>query len=140
MINIKKIILISNILFIVNSCKNDVPNNKEVIGTWKSTNNTIFHFNSDNTFYAQKVPTKVFSESENYSQKNFNGKGIWKINDKKLCIDLEFTYISIRSGHLITYLNFEGSGILENKTPWKKLFIWIGDPDDGNRYELEKLK
>jgi len=34
-------------------------------------------------------------------------------------------------------LMISGSGFLENKAPWKHLFLWVGE-EGGNRYEFEK--
>jgi hypothetical protein len=45
----------------------------------------------------------------------------------------------VRSHKLGLALEIAGEGVFENKPPWH-LFVWIGDPDDVNKYKFVKQK
>ncbi|HRP89869.1 MAG TPA: hypothetical protein PKX92_07505 [Edaphocola sp.] len=115
------------------------------VGTWQSEGNAkivlnkngkgeLFNFNYENV--------------NSIANKNsiLNGTCEWKLEQINGSNKVVITYYD---GGTIQYLNkmvqtnlkisfqIEGTGVFENKPPWN-LFVFIGDPDELNKYTFTK--
>lgn len=140
-------------MFFLQSCKKNNPNEDDFVGLWVADNGASVQFMKDKTFIARKIDfSKIYYEKE-FEYKKIDFKGKWRLVNYPqkigtIVLQSESTYSDYGIKH--TYLvngkekshkvgfSFEigGRGLL-HKPPWL-LFIWIGDPDDMNKYEFNK--
>jgi hypothetical protein len=127
-------------VLIASGCTSQKPNKKYFIGIWKSEQGGEFEFNSDGSFIAKGIVSeKLFGSSEGLS-KTFSESGTWNFENVngRFTIPLTFNNGIKSTGKYFMKLNIVGeNGIAENKPPWR-LYVWIGDPDDMNKYEFRK--
>lgn len=123
----KKDIFIIYCLFLLmlsSSCSQ--PRRSDIIGKWKSEDNSTFQFKEDSTFIVKDVPKSIiFGHID--SKKNFSDTGKWEIREyySSYRIELLFPKSSELPGGFVTYLNIErefGIGKLN-------LFFWGKDFD-----------
>lgn len=137
--------ILTNILFSIIllqfGCSVPAPSKEDFIGIWKSNDGGVFNFKDDNTFSAENLTgEKMFDGFQKYYGKKITEKGKWYIKKEKdrWRLFLDFKKVEQSNGGHSTQLNIEGkNGVLLNKPPWV-LFVWIGDPDDINKYEFTK--
>lgn len=120
-------------------CSGSEPRS-EIVGTWVAEDNAIISFNEDGTFNTKGLSgSKMFSGFNEYKNEKFNERGNWKLrkNQGSWIIDLNFSRSVKLEGGFATQVLISGEGVFENKPPWH-LFVWIGDPDDVNKYKFVK--
>lgn len=135
------------------SCSSPEAQTQDFVGLWKSDDGASIEFRADGSYTAKQVDYyNVYFEKE-HKDKKLNFAGQWEIvnENKKTKLELhtdatfkdvgvDKTYTNngeVRSHKLGLTLEIAGEGIFENKPPWH-LFIWIGDPDDMNKYKFVK--
>ena len=131
-IKLLTIVIFANAL---QSCDGIHPKPKDFIGSWKSDDGAIIELEKDSSFIAKQVNlSNIFFDKDNRNIKiDFEGRWEFTTDYKKKKI------IKINSNKYSFSFEISGQGILERKPPWD-LYIWIGDPDDMNKYEFKKVK
>lgn len=148
--------LVSAMSVFLYGCYSPMPTKDDIKGMWYSADGAVIELKADGSCVAKQIDyNSIYLEKEDKGKKiDFVGK--WEIisEDKKwkleLYTDATFkdigvnkTYIyngEIRSHRLGLTFEISGSnGTQENKPPWY-LFVWIGDPDNGDRYKFEKVE
>lgn len=141
------------LMYILQGCTDQEPTRKEIIGVWQSNDGAIVEFKADSTYSAKQIDYyNMYLESEHKGKKLDFG-GTWRMKywngqqKVELYTDASFSDFGIEktysnNGQVVSHklgITFEifGKGLLGNKPTWH-LFIWIGDPDDMNKYEFEK--
>lgn len=127
-------------MFLFQGCTGSEPTKNEIVGTWAAEDNAIISFNEDGTFDTRNLPgSKIFSGFSEYKDEKFNEHGNWKLRKGQgnWIIDLDFDRSEKVESGFATQMSISGEGLSENKPPWY-LFIWIGDPDDMNKYKFVK--
>lgn len=136
-------ILITSV--ILYSCGNPEPMRTDFIGTWKSSDGAIIKLYKNDECEISNLNYKNIYSFDN-TPSILNCKGIWKfinVNDEPV---VDITYEKggnykykgqIRPNISGFHLSISGQGLLENQPPWK-LFVFIGDPDNMNKYEFIK--
>lgn len=135
------------------SCSSPEAQKQDFVGIWKSEDGAVIDLKADGNYTAKQLDYyNVYLEKE-HKGKKLDFAGRWKIvnKDKKLRLELHtdatfkdlginktYTYNGeVRSHKLGLTFEIAGKGIFENKPPWH-LFIWVGDPDDVNKYKFVK--
>lgn len=128
------------------------PKYKSFVGVWKAQDGAIIELNSDGKYSAQKIDfSKIKDTRPEFLSKRLNFEGEWHLNSKKRIIELEsesrfkdhgientYLYNGEKMSHKVGIsFNIEGSGLFQNKPPWF-LVVFIGDPDDLNKYTFTK--
>lgn len=127
---------------------------KDFIGVWRAEDGAIIELKSDGKFIARNIDfSKIeYAKSELLNKKlSFEGKWHLSIAQKMIELDGESTYADYgventylyngekRSHKVGVSFNIEGSGLLQNNLPWS-LVIFIGDPDELNKYLFTKIE
>ncbi len=127
---------------------------EDFVGVWKSIDGSVIEFKKDGSYIAKKINYNVFYPNKEFEKMTLDFTGNWKIinnsqQDNKLELNSNATFSDFGINDTYTIdgedrshkigLSFEisGEGILENKPPYY-LFIWLGDPDDMNKYKFIK--
>lgn len=135
------------------SCGSAEVQRQDFVGIWKSDDGAVIELKADGSYVAREIDYyKIYFENE-HKGKKLNFIGQWEIADEnkksKLELHTDATFKDVGINKTYTYngevrshklgLTFEisGEGLFENKPPWY-LFIWIGDPDDMNKYKFVK--
>lgn len=143
-----------NLLFFLIGCSNNQPKEKDFVGVWKSNDGAKIELYKNGTFKAKNIYYYNYDQNKKFKNKKFNFDGVWKLNfENKQGVKLDinstkkfsdygivYTYIiddNIFSHKLNMSFEIKGHGVLENKLPWE-LFVWIGDPDNMNKYVFLK--
>lgn len=128
------------------SCKSDYPSYQEIQGKWVSSDGSTIYFQENNKFIAENLPTEFFYIWDTVPEKTFNGTGDWEIQESRMkstgynTIVVNFNDVSINSSKFQLELMIKGKGFFSNKKPWKSIFLFIGDPDNGEMYHFFKKK
>lgn len=126
--------------------------NQDFVGLWKSEDGAVIELNEDGSYTAKQVDYyKAYSEKE-FKNKRIDFSGRWSfVNSEKKKLELQsdatyqdfgidYTYTvdgKVRSHKIGLTFEILGQGLFENRPPWY-LFVWVGDPDDINKYKFEK--
>lgn len=127
-------------MFLFQGCTGSEPTKSEIVGTWGAQDGAIISFNEDGTFDTRNLPgSKIFSGFSEYKDEKFNEHGHWKLKKEQgnWIVDLSFDRSEKVESGFATQMSISGEGLLENRPPWY-LFLWIGDPDDVNKYKFVK--
>lgn len=124
---------------LLHSCR-DHPAAQELIGKWKNKDGAEIVLHNDGSFELKSFPTVLlYFTNQRHPNQVFDGSGKWEVVDKSSRPEVQINLLETsfhESGIGITLL-IAGSGLLENKRPWKTLFLWIGEEGD-ERYEFVK--
>ena len=124
------------------SCSTKEPTKGEIAGVWKSKDGAIMNIKDDFSFNAINIPIAYYfrNSEKKYEVEVFSGEGKWNINDGQTHweIDIMFTRSSIGESRFGNQLLLSGGGIFERSSPYKNIFIQVGDPDNNERYEFIK--
>lgn len=147
------LISVSAMSVLLYGCYSPTPTKDDIKGRWYSADGAVIELRADGSYVAKQIDyNSIYLEKEYKGKKiDFVGKCEIISEDKKWKLELytdatfkdiginkTYTYNGeIRSHRLGLTFEISGEGILENKPPWH-LFVWIGDPDNGNRYKFEK--
>ena len=125
---------------ILQGCLGQQPTKNDIIGVWIAEDGGRFSFEADGSFTSENLSgSKIFSGFANYDGMNFSESGNWELKDASggSIVSLNSRKSEKLQGSFSTQLTVSGEGLLGNKPPWR-LFAWIGDPDDMNKYEFKK--
>ncbi|MBP9705229.1 MAG: hypothetical protein KBD79_10780 [Chitinophagales bacterium] len=135
------LIILFPFLFI--GCGGSVPAKNEITGIWFNADGAQLILKDDGTFTATSIPAELFFHDE-YEGEKFGGNGKWTIEKERKSwdqipwkVDLDFTETSNRHYRYGHSLLISGSNFLENKPPWRNLFLWKGE-EGGERYEFKR--
>ncbi|MDL2320123.1 hypothetical protein LJC45_03215 [Alistipes sp. OttesenSCG-928-B03] len=120
------------------SCKPVVPEWNDFVGVWATEDGGKLFINADSTCKAVDLHIPPFEWMTGYYI-NFDGK--WEFRK------------DYYGGQKLYHLNFRPSskpyeldlfiegenGMFMNRPPWV-LFIWLGDPDEMNKFRLHKVR
>lgn len=128
------------LMCVLQGCLGQQPTRNDIVGVWIAEDGGKFSFEEDGSFISENLSgSKIFYGFAKYEGVNFNESGTWAL--KKVSggsvISLDFSISEKLQGGFSTQLTVSGEGLLENKPPWR-LFAWLGDPDDMNKYEFKK--
>jgi len=121
------------------------PKTNDFIGTWNSSDGASIKLYENEVCEITNLNyKKIYSFNDTPSV--LHCKGVWNfknVNDEPV-IDITYkkggTYTyngQIRHNLSGFHLSISGEGFFENRPPWK-LFVFVGDPDDMNKYEFVK--
>ncbi len=147
------IVLVVLLSIVLNGCSMNFKK-EDFIGTWKSGDGAVIELKKDGSYIAKQINYNNIYPNEKLKKKRFDITGNWEIinnskqeNRLKLSSNATFSDYGIIDTYTIdgmvrshkVGLNFEisGEGIFENNPPYY-LFVWIGDPDDMNKYKFAK--
>ena len=148
--NVKVWLFIVFILSLL-SC-NKKLSEKEFVGTWEANDGAVVKLQSNKRFSASNIDfDKIDFPQKEFINKKVSLEGNWQLTEESDRMELvskstyadygiENTYDDngVKKSHKLGFsFDIEGSGILQNSPPWK-LVIYIGDPDDMNKYEFVK--
>jgi|GEM_PF-4575480 len=143
MSNLKNINIVFKCLFllslIVVSCNHPKPSIKEIIGVWKSDEGATIEFMDNGKLSIQRVQGNILG---NRKGSYVSGVGSWKINNSESVSPWWMVDFTIKNHKT----NYNSQFIIERKNhitggdSIEYIFIWIGDPDDENRYKFYKIK
>lgn len=132
---LKYIIVLVSILLV--SCNKYNPKKEDFDnGVWKASDGATIFLNSDSSVTIKQINlANIFFEFNNNKPNYVDLTGKWK-----LTTDLnKHKVISINSNNKYFFdINIKGHGIFEIKSPFD-LFVYIGDPDEMNRYEFKNV-
>lgn len=152
---IYRIIIFSFLIIIINSCDTQISK-RDLEGTWESDDGALIVLSEDGTFVAKGINYFVVSGSKLFNGKKIDLSGEWQIdkigNQENKAVKLISNSTYKDFGIHKTYVDKNGleqsykiyctfqvyeSGLFNNKTPYS-LFVYIGDPDDMNKYNFTK--
>lgn len=135
------------------SCSDPEPKREDFIGVWKSDDGAVIELRIDGVYSAKQINYYNYDSEKEYENRRLDFTGRWEIvnEEKKLRLKLQSNATFKDFGINRTYtvdgqvyshkigLTFDiaGQGLLEDKPPWH-LFVWIGDPDNVDKYKFEK--
>lgn len=137
------VMLLFQLLF---GCSNPKPARKDFIGTWKAADGAILELRNDSTCTIKKLNYRNIYSFKGDTTTILNVDGQWQFVNVKGEPQIDISYSTGETyqykGETKLYkkgfpLNIAGEGMLGNKAPWH-VFVWIGDPDDMNKYKFEK--
>jgi len=142
------IILTLFICISVIGCKGRKPTMQELTGKWVHDDSTMIQLNANGTFIARSLPTEqllsVFAKDT--CLKIFDGQGTWQIKESRSSWDqlpwsllLSFVKSTNSNNKFEARIIISGSNFIENKPPWKSIFIW-NEEEGGERYEFTRSK
>lgn len=138
--------------FFLQRCSSPEKKAQDFVGLWKSTDGAEIDLRADGSYKAKQIDYYKVQPEKGLENKKIDFAGQWKFSSegkakielqtettfKDLGIDKTFTYNGeVRSHRLGLTLEISGEGIMGNKLPWY-LFVWIGDPDNGDKYKFVK--
>jgi hypothetical protein len=128
-----KLITLIFISYVLGGCNNTAPKAEYFVGTWKSKDGAVIELNRDFSFTAKQVNLSniFFNMDGKNNRANFTGKWKFTTDDQKRKV------IEVDSNKYHFIFDISGQGVFENKPPWD-LYIFIGDPDDMNKYKFKK--
>ena len=149
------IILFILLAILLSGCNAEIRKS-DLEGTWRSDDGALIVLNEDGTFIAKGINYFVVSGSKLFNGKKIDLSGEWQIgktgNQEKKSVelisnstykdfDVHKTYVDengLEQSYKI-YCTFQvyESGLFNNKPPYS-LFVYIGDPDDMNKYNFTK--
>lgn len=133
-------VIVIIVLMVIHGCSPS-PQKEDFVGEWTADNGGIVYLNKNSSCVVENINiSKVYPEYK----ENLNFEGTWEFRDHDSNNNKQYN-VFIVSKHTTESIDsifvFEfdvaGQGILGNKPPWK-LYMYIGDPDDMNWYELKK--
>ncbi len=141
------------LLMIFNCCGKGFQR-EEFVGIWKSKDGAVIELKRDGTYIAKKINFNILYPKEQFIKEMPNNTGNWKINKSSDNIDcivlnsnntygdynIDNTYTidgAKRSHKIILSFEISNEGMFASK-PSYKLFLWVGDPDDMNKYVFFK--
>lgn len=152
---IYRIIIFSFLIIIINSCDTQISK-RDLEGTWESDDGALIVLSEDGTFATKGINYFVVSGSKLFNGKKIDLSGEWQIgkigNQENKAVKLISNSTYKDFGIHKTYVDKNGleqsykiyctfqvyeSGLFNNKTPYS-LFVYIGDPDDMNKYNFTK--
>lgn len=112
----------------VQSC--DSLEKKSFVGTWIAADKATIEFRSNNVVQLKNIDkNKIFyNPKSTKNEVSFEGK--WNFNSEK-------NIVNINSNMYHFTLEVIGQGFLGNEPPYN-LVLWVGDPDEINKYEFIK--
>ncbi len=124
------VMLLFQLLF---GCSHTKPERKDFIGTWKADDGATVQLKEDGSLIVNQINlSNIFFDNKNPANKiDFTGKWEFTKDNYKRQV------IKVNSSKYTFNFNTSGQGALENKPPWD-LYVWIGDPDDMNKYKFVK--
>lgn len=128
------------ITFLFQGCTGQEIARSEIAGIWIAKDGGKFTFSEDGTFKVEPLSgSKFFSGFDKYENKTFSETGKWELkeNHGRQVVALNIDRSETLQSGFSTQFEISGEGILENNSPWY-LFVWIGDPDNMNKYKFEK--
>jgi hypothetical protein len=131
------IFLLLSILF--QGCSPPKPQQIDFVGVWKADDGATLELREDGAYNAKNIYYYHIYSHEEDENKKFDFSGTWELEERK---DGKFK-VNIRSTTEHNEYNFGftfeilGNGLLSNTPPWT-LFVWIGDPDNMNKYTFRK--
>ncbi len=150
---ILNIVIIILLLIELNACNMNFKR-EDFIGIWKSGDGSVIEFKKDGSYIAKQINYGNFYSKEKFKRKIFDITGNWEINNNSkqgnilnLTSNATFddygindTYTIngvVRSHKIGLSFKISGEGFFESSPPYY-LFVWIGDPDDANKYKFVK--
>lgn len=148
--SIKSLLFLVTLLFMI-SCNKKV-NEKDLVGIWEAKDGATIELKPDKSFSGSNIDFgKIEFPEKEFANKKVTFDGNWKLTEYSKSIELvsgstyadygiENTYLDngIKKSHRLGFsFIIEGSGLLQNSPPWK-LVVYIGDPDEMNKYEFMK--
>lgn len=125
------------------SCNSQMkePNQGDILGTWKSSENAELIFKEDKTFTGQLIPAELgFFPADSFRNVKFSGSGKWELRKGTTHWEVNLDFIQVtnvnKNGCSFPLLIAGENGIIENKPPWY-LFAWKGE-EGGERYSFKK--
>ncbi len=121
---------------------------KDFVGSWKSDDGACVQLYENGCCKIENINLNKIYFSNKDTTQIISSVGTWEINNinNKMGIVIAFNKVMTFHGKDTTKeskatFNFDimGSGIFENKPPWI-LYIWIGDPDEMNKYKFVRIK
>ena len=128
------------VALILQGCSGQELTKNDIVGTWVAEDGGKLDFNKDGSFRTESLSgSKFFSGFNKYQNMKFSEEGKWELIEKngRQIIDLKIAKSEKLQGGFSTHLGISGEGAFGNNPPWH-LFVWIGDPDDMNKYKFEK--
>lgn len=145
---LKLIVLLFSIISY--SCNNIDIKKEDLVGKYIAKDGAFIELYDDRTFIAKKVNLEnIYGDWARNMIIDFEGQWSVEIYGKKIRVDLrsnytysdfgvkrEYARLGKKISHKIGFnLDILGQGVFENNPPWD-LFVWIGDPDDLNKYKF----
>lgn len=100
----------------------------DIAGVWRGPGGAAITFRSDHTLTATNVPFQLTAPG--LFDQPWSGAGTWRLDEGRRRQQFVQIVLETRTG-------------TELERQWKdgnlRLFFWIGDPDEGNRFIFEKL-
>lgn len=114
------------------NCGSPKIDNKDILGVWNSKDGSSITFLNNNNCIFKNVNFYIFSPFKcNENIKINTKKASWYLDKENEKIHLSYKLPNSNGNGGIDF-NFEKSKIN------KSIYIWIGDPDDGIKYEYIK--
>ncbi|GHT78962.1 hypothetical protein AGMMS50262_22170 [Bacteroidia bacterium] len=113
--------IISSLLSLV-GCSGHTPTMQDMIGIWKSGDESVLILKEDSSFIMENVKTPIFG---NLSGQTVSGKGKWFLIKNQGCIDIRIKCKSYSINGIETlrgynsFFSIVGSGLIGNKPPWE---------------------
>jgi hypothetical protein len=123
--------LLATVLVVACIAACSAPTQSDVLGLWRGTGETRLEFRQDGTFVGRSLPGSVFFGRSDLGAA-MNGSGTWRLEQShgRWLLRLSFERSQALPQGYDTQVYVSGSG---QRTA---LFVTIGDPDSGERYEL----
>ena len=130
------------IAFLFQGCTGQEVARSEITGIWIAEDGGKFTFSEDGTFKVESLAgSKFFSGFDKYENKTFNETGKWELKEnygrQVVAINIDRSE-TLQTG-FSTQFEISGEGTFGDNPTWY-LFVWVGDPDDMNKYKFEKQK
>lgn len=120
------------IVMFLQGCSGQEPMQDDFIGVWKSSDGSTIELKEENQFEAINFNLSNIIKTENLSKES-NLLGKWELATDNYGEQV----VKIKAENYRFKFNISGQGLLKKKPPWK-LYIFIGDPDEMNKYEFVK--
>lgn len=142
----KKILVITYALFFVLSlsCSHPQPLKNEIEGIWISEDGAEIELKADGSVNVTKIPLNLVNSD---LESSFSGSGKWYIAKSESVSPWWVIEVNSKDNILTTKKNdgfsiellVSRSGLGGGNSKIISLFMWKGDPDLDDRYELKKV-
>ncbi len=120
------------LLLLLQGCSGQEPLREDFIGKWKSSNGSLIELTRDGHFNGIKVDmSKIIYDVDDLEGKALQGR--WELTTDNY--GKQVIKISTEKYRFNFYI--VGEGLFEKTPPWR-IYSYIGDPDDMNKYEFIK--
>ncbi len=134
--------LIMLMSFLLLSCNKEKPERDYFIGVWKADDGAMIKFYGNGKCKASKLNYYNIHPFEKYRKRLLSFEGSWNFNSDKIHLSYSKEETYKYEGKVIDYkagidFHISGQGMFGCKPPWN-LYLFIGDPDDMNKYGFVK--